>query len=128
MKKLIILIAAAVLLLFGTFANAGATLVSDSQVGVTHYEVVFTSEEPDVVSTSTALLDGSMEHDISWLPAGLHDGYARAGKEWLLRQGPAPDMLGPWVAQAVYRWSDPTYFEIDGGTLQIAANLAVEVR
>ena len=118
MKKLQMIGILLTVLLFATFSNAGPVLTCDPQEGVTHYEVTWTSEDPEVVSVSTANLDGSMEHDVSWLPPSLHTGYIKAGKEWLIREGTAADQLGSWVSQNAYTWSAPTYFEIDGGTPQ----------
>ncbi len=109
--------------IFCRLAEAGSTLSSDPQPGVTHYRVTWTSEDPSRVDISAADENGAMNHYISWLPIGIHKGYAQAGKEWKIRQGPAADQLGQWVPQLVYTWSDPTYFEINGGHSQPPANV-----
>ena len=129
LKKWSLFLSALLIFSFVVSANAAVFLTCDPQAGVTHYEITWTSETPEVVSTSTANPDGSMNHDASWLPPGIHKAYAKAGKEWKIREGAAADQLGAWTAQAAYVWSAPTYFEIDGGTPQPASGVtAMEIR
>lgn len=130
-KKLMLIIAVLAAAYAGWANPAGGEtyLTCDPQQGVTYYQFTWTSAEPDKVEISEADESGAANHDVSWLPVGVHKGYVQAGKEWKIREGAAPDQLGEWVAQAAYTWSAPTYFEIDGGTPQPASNVtAMEIR
>ena len=120
---IIVLITMLTFALTAICADAGSTLSCDPQAGATHYRLTWTTEAIPIIEISPADAEGTMQHDISLLPVKLHTGYAQAGKEWLIREGPAADQLGVWAPQQVYTWSDPTYFEIDGGHANPVQNI-----
>ena len=122
-KTMSLFLSVALIFSFAFFAEAGSTLLCDPQAGVTHYRVTWTTDSMPAFEISAADAQGAMVHDISSLPVKLHTGYVQAGKEWLIREGPATDQFGQWQAQQIYTWSDPTYFEIDGGHANLVQNI-----
>lgn len=117
MKKLFAI--TAMVLCFGLFvscAEANPFLSCDPQAGVTKYKVNMPSAGI-VDEITNAQANGSALHDISSWPSGTYnDGEIRAGAEYILNG----------VPQNVWRWSDPTPFDITVPALPAGAlNLTV---
>lgn len=95
-------------------ASAEPFLVCDPQTGVTKYRLEFAGSVDPAVEVN-AEQDGSLKYDLVNWGQGLIQVQAYAGKEAVLDGQP----------QGVWRWSEPTPFELDAGRPSPPASLDV---